>query len=283
MPTNSQQDSRRAFFAVVLGDVEALTQFLVRGTDPNFGVECWPNTFRREFFTPLHAAAGAENVAAVRVLLVHGADVNAVSSRQRTALDLAESEPVRDLLLQAGGLTRWDLMSQRPVLGAAAAPRLAAALPRALTVLRRPDRTFALRDDTSGKSVIALPLTSPYAFDVRRRATWQPSTGERMYTDFDVGWKGEVWTVSGLDSPSGANQYPGHLEWVRNADAFQDGVFFPSRAWAPTASGSPAAGSLAEPWLAAGEPAVIPPPIQGRGAAGLPPPQEPPGAGETGP
>lgn len=130
--------------------------------------------------------------------------------------------------------------------------------------------------------MIALPLTSPYAFDVRRRATWQPDAAERIYTDFDVGWKGDVWTVSGQDSPNGANQYPGRLEWVRNADAFQDGVFFPSRAWAPTASGNPAAESLPEPWLAAGEPAVIPPPIQRRSAAGYPPPQEPPGDGETG-
>jgi ankyrin repeat protein len=54
-------------------------------------------------YTPLHRAAGCNQVAAVSFLLGAGANVNQTNNSGRTALSFATNDRVRQLLIDAGG------------------------------------------------------------------------------------------------------------------------------------------------------------------------------------
>lgn len=62
---------------------------------------------RPSFFgnRPLHNAAATRHEGIVALLLDKGAEVNAISARGKTALDLAETDAVRDLIANRGGKT----------------------------------------------------------------------------------------------------------------------------------------------------------------------------------
>lgn len=231
MAEPAQAACRRLFFAVMLNDLEALETVLRQGTDPNFAQEYWPNTACSEWLTPLHAAVLAGGLPAVEALLAHGADVNAVSNRQRTPLDLVARGPAWQRLREAGAVGRRELMAARPVIGGAAArPTAAAGVPRPLAMASLADGTCQLLDANLGWTANAVPLSAPYELDLERGVTW-PATGNgNAYWDVLLEGTGEVWSLRVNGKAAATGYLPVELSWVRGPDGFVNGVFFPSRA-----------------------------------------------------
>jgi hypothetical protein len=257
MPTNSTPDQDQLFTAVANGNVETLERLLRQGTAPNFPHEVGAGTPDRECITPLHTAASGKNMPVIRLLLAHGADVNAVSSLERTVLDVTEAEPVQRLLLDAGALAHWDLMVQQPVIGVLPTRKPAAPIQHAVTVTRHQGTNCTIRDTVSGEAVGATFIVgSAHVFDAQKRVAWPKASVDGMYIHYHLGMLGEVWTVRGEGStpPGGeGTEHRGKVVWVRGAGGFQGRVFFPNRAR------EQAAGAAAAPQAADNGPVPIRP------------------------
>jgi hypothetical protein len=232
MPTNTTPDQDQLFTAVERGNVGMLERLLRQGTVPNFAHEVGAGTHDRECITPLHAAASGKNVPVIRLLLAHGADVNAVSSLERTVLDVTEAEPMQRLLLDAGALTRWDLMVQQPVIGVLPTRKPAAPIQHAVTVTRHQGINYTIRDTVNGEAVGATVIVgSTHVFDAQKRVVWPTALVDGMYTHYHLGIIGEAWTICEKSTLAGAGgETRGQVVWVRGSSGYQGGVFFPNRA-----------------------------------------------------
>lgn len=83
------------------GHYADVRQLLERGADPSMRTR-----FR---WTALHWAVGNGFPDVVRLLLDHGADVNAVSDTGMTPLQMAKQEEIRSMLLERGAMTKKQL------------------------------------------------------------------------------------------------------------------------------------------------------------------------------
>lgn len=246
-------EQEQLFLAAAAGSAKALQELLGKGTDPNYGHVYRPGARDREFLSPLHGAVAAMSEPAVRLLLTHGADANAVSSLERTALDMAEAGPVQRLLLDAGALSRWDLMVREPVIGIPPPRKPPAPVLHEVIVTRHFTNTYTIRDVVTREIVGAKLDLGCYAhvFDAHQRVIWPTSNLHGMYIHYRLAEIGEVWTIRGMGVSNEGGQSRGQVVWLRGLDGFQGGVFFPSRAC------TLARGAAAAPACGAGGPTPI--------------------------
>ncbi len=93
--------------ATAKGNIEAVKQHLVAGTDVN--------TKNRMGWTPLHNAAVSGEKETVELLISSGADVNAKTKRGDTPLDVAikfKHTETADILRKHGGKTGEELKAE---------------------------------------------------------------------------------------------------------------------------------------------------------------------------
>lgn len=86
------------FAAIESGGAEVLAYLLSKGANLNVkDTKCGS--------TPLHEASYKNNLEAARILIEHGADINARINRGDTSLDYVENKEMEQLLMRAGGIT----------------------------------------------------------------------------------------------------------------------------------------------------------------------------------